>query len=141
MWRGKLLSYLKSCFCIIISLKASRDLSSCGEIYYSSFKGNYLLSQLPFSKRRRFFFSHSLCCIIKGLGHDSNVAKKTRTDNSVSYFRIRSESKGELRFLLHKLFLVSRTLYGFLVSKITVVLRRWERSKQKFGFMKRVDKG
>ena len=31
-------------------------------------------------------------------------------------------------------------LYGFLVSKETVVLRRWERSKQKFGFIKRVDK-
>ena len=29
----------------------------------------------------------------------------------------------------------------FLVSKETVVLRRWERSKQKFGFTKRVDKG
>ena len=28
-----------------------------------------------------------------------------------------------------------------LVSKETVVLRRWERSKQKFGFIKRVDKG
>ena len=27
----------------------------------------------------------------------------------------------------------------FLVSKETVVLRRWERSKQKFGFIKRVD--
>ena len=32
-------------------------------------------------------------------------------------------------------------LYEFLVSKETVVLRRWERSKQKFGFIKRVDKG
>ena len=31
--------------------------------------------------------------------------------------------------------------YGFLVSKETVVLRRWGRSKQKFGFIKRVDKG
>ena len=31
--------------------------------------------------------------------------------------------------------------YEFLVSKETVVLRRWERSKQKFGFIKRVDKG
>ena len=31
--------------------------------------------------------------------------------------------------------------YGFLVSKETVVLRQWERSKQKFGFIKRVDKG
>ena len=31
--------------------------------------------------------------------------------------------------------------YGFLVSKETVVLRRWERSKQKSGFIKRVDKG
>ena len=30
---------------------------------------------------------------------------------------------------------------GFLVSKETVVLRRWERWKQKFGFIKRVDKG
>ena len=29
----------------------------------------------------------------------------------------------------------------FLVCKETVVLRRWERSKQKFGFIKRVDKG
>ena len=29
----------------------------------------------------------------------------------------------------------------FLVSKETVVLRRWERSKQKFGFIRRVDKG
>ena len=31
--------------------------------------------------------------------------------------------------------------FEFLVSKETVVLRRWERSKQKFGFIKRVDKG
>ena len=32
-------------------------------------------------------------------------------------------------------------LNEFLVSKETVVPRRWERSKQKFGFIKRVDKG
>ena len=32
-------------------------------------------------------------------------------------------------------------LSEFLVSKETVVLRQWERSKQKFGFIKRVDKG
>ena len=32
-------------------------------------------------------------------------------------------------------------IYEFLVSKETVVLRRWEGSKQKFGFIKRVDKG
>ena len=31
--------------------------------------------------------------------------------------------------------------YEFLISKETVVLRRWERSKQKFGFIKQVDKG
>ena len=30
---------------------------------------------------------------------------------------------------------------GFLVSKETVVLRREERSKQKFCFFKRIDKG
>ena len=29
----------------------------------------------------------------------------------------------------------------FLVSKETLVLRRWERSKQKFAFIKRVYKG
>ena len=38
-------------------------------------------------------------------------------------------------------------LYGatrgheFLISKEPAVLRRWERSKQKFGFIKQVDKG
>ena len=31
-------------------------------------------------------------------------------------------------------------VHGFLVSKETVVLRQWGRSKQKFGFIKRVDK-
>ena len=31
-------------------------------------------------------------------------------------------------------------IYGYLVSKETVVLRWWGRSKQKFGFIKRVDK-
>ena len=36
---------------------------------------------------------------------------------------------------------VRTTFNKFLVSKETVVLRRWERSKQKFGFIKRVDKG
>ena len=36
---------------------------------------------------------------------------------------------------------IMRGVNKFLVSKETVVLRRWERSKQKFGFIKRVDKG
>ena len=36
---------------------------------------------------------------------------------------------------------VDSNCFGFLVSKETVVLRRWGRSKQKFGFIKRVDKG
>jgi len=31
-------------------------------------------------------------------------------------------------------------VHGFLVSRETVALRRWERWKQKFGFIKRVDK-
>jgi len=30
-------------------------------------------------------------------------------------------------------------LNGFLVSKETVVLHRWERGKQKFGFIKQVE--
>ena len=33
------------------------------------------------------------------------------------------------------------TMDSVLVSIETVVLRQWERSKQKFGFIKRVDKG
>ena len=43
------------------------------------------------------------------------------------------------RYNLRKL--TFRALNEFLVFKETVVLRRWERSKQKFGFIKRVDKG
>ena len=35
----------------------------------------------------------------------------------------------------------SESIDEFLVSKETVVLRQWERSKQKFGFIKQVDKG
>ena len=38
-------------------------------------------------------------------------------------------------------FLTYLLFCSFLVSKETVVLRRWGRSKQKFGFIKRVDKG
>ena len=43
----------------------------------------------------------------------------------------------------HKTLTMNQTVQGneFLVSKETVVLRRWERLKQKFGFIKRVDKG
>ena len=37
--------------------------------------------------------------------------------------------------------MASESINEFLVSKETVKLRRWERSKQKFGFIKRVDKG
>jgi len=36
---------------------------------------------------------------------------------------------------------VAMRLTEFIVPKETVVLRRWEKSKQKFGFIKRVDKG
>ena len=43
--------------------------------------------------------------------------------------------------ILLKLAIEATQDYEFLVSKETVVLRRWERSKQKFGFIKRVDKG
>ena len=40
-----------------------------------------------------------------------------------------------------KVFIVNHINNESLVSKETVVLCRWERSKQKFGFIKRVDKG
>ena len=34
----------------------------------------------------------------------------------------------------------SLSIDSFLISKEIAVLRRWERSKQKFGFIKQVDK-
>ena len=42
---------------------------------------------------------------------------------------------------IYLLYLQIVLIIGFLVSKETVVLRRWGRSKEKFGFIKRVDKG
>ena len=42
---------------------------------------------------------------------------------------------------IYLLYLQIVLIIGFLVSKETVVLRRWGRSKGKFGFIKRVDKG
>ena len=44
--------------------------------------------------------------------------------------------KGAVKVLV----LLANVVNGFLVSKETVVLHRWGRSKQKFGFIKRVDK-
>ena len=51
-----------------------------------------------------------------------------------SLYHVHSESSSAFNRVKH-------TVNKFLVSKETVVLRRWERSKQKFGFIKRVDKG
>ena len=42
---------------------------------------------------------------------------------------------------VHKIDKETEIENGFLVSKETAVLRQWERWKQIFGFMKRVDKG
>ena len=41
---------------------------------------------------------------------------------------------------IHQMIIILLLLI-LIVSKETLVLRRWERSKQKFGFIKRVDKG
>ena len=57
--------------------------------------------------------------------------------NVTSLSNLRGNTKGRINTKqVHQL-----QRYEFLVSKETVVLRRWERSKQKFGFIKRVDKG
>ena len=71
----------------------------------------------------------------------SNNSKKSIGRGNRNHFKI-------LKFILLKCDLLlmerkpSKTVLNlFLVSKETVVLRRWERSKQKFGFIKRVDKG
>ena len=47
----------------------------------------------------------------------------------------------DVRFVISSVVSMVNKVNEFLVSKETVVLRRWERSKQKFGFIKRVDKG
>ena len=53
-------------------------------------------------------------------------------------YDIQLQLKLTMRFLIGK---YTNRLDGFLVSKETVVLRRWGSSKQKFGFIKRVDRG
>ena len=50
-------------------------------------------------------------------------------------------SASSFQSLSARINLRTQIMTGFLVSKETVVLRRWKRSKQKFGFIKRVDKG
>ena len=52
-----------------------------------------------------------------------------------------SQSNQHFSECLRRLNYSDSLVNDFLVSKETVVLRRWERSKQKFGFIKRVDKG
>ena len=58
---------------------------------------------------------------------------------------IETECDRKISFLVtlvsHRKFNGVIAVDGFLVSKETAVLHRWERSKQKFGFVKRVDKG
>ena len=63
--------------------------------------------------------------------------------NKFSYSNQSGNFRIKKKFSVHSMHSLARVppLGGFLVSKETVVLRRWERSKQKFGFIKRVDKG
>ena len=46
-----------------------------------------------------------------------------------------------IRIVIYYYYICMNYSNGFLVSKETVVLCWWERSKQKFGFIKQVDKG
>ena len=69
-----------------------------------------------------------------------NLDKRAREVRNRGVYRQRSLHKQTSRFALEWGLSVN-CIDGFLVSKETVVLRRWERSKQKFGFIKRVDKG
>ena len=61
---------------------------------------------------------------------------------SLFYFEANKfENLNKEDICLYECVVVEQIRNTFLVSKETVVLRRWERSKQKFGFIKRVDKG
>ena len=74
-----------------------------------------------------------------------NLILKFSAINVVSVNLIRVQSYYVLKRQLDMLIMfhscVPIVMHGFLVSKETVVLHRWGlRSKQKFGFIKRVDK-
>ena len=58
------------------------------------------------------------------------------SDTKVLMFHFLADRVAQFLYKLNSLFVDE-----FLVSRETVVLRRWEGSKQKFGFIKRVDKG
>ena len=71
-----------------------------------------------------------------------NLILKFSAIVSVDLIRVQSYYvlKKQLDMLIMFHSCVPIVMHGFLVSKETVVLRRWGRSKQKFGFIKRVDK-
>ena len=56
-----------------------------------------------------------------------------------------AKSNGRLQktvqIIIYVVMVNKKKVYGFLVCKETVVLRLWERSKQKFDFIKGVGKG
>ena len=74
--------------------------------------------------------------IIRQLLLRINVRHLDPMDQQMKQVIVTSVIKLNRRCRLSTLF-----LNKFLVSKETVVLRRWEISKQKFGYIKRVDKG
>ena len=84
--------------------------------------GDFFSSNVPRKKEIRFVFR---------LGR--NACSKT----------ILVESQYSNAFSIEWFIFIPKSLFfnKFLVSKETVVLRRWEGSKQKFGFIKGVDKG
>ena len=72
----------------------------------------------------------------------SLLVKKSSIPSNVLWVLLTGDNGGKSsKFLISGNEQHSVHANGFLVSKETVVLRRWERSKQKFGIIKRVDKG
>ena len=83
------------------------------------------------------FWSSLFFCFVRHFEFSSWLPLYTSSQTPVSGTRFPVPRSPFLLLLTSVLFPV----YEFLVCKETVVLRRWERSKQKFGFIKRVDKG
>ena len=77
----------------------------------------------------------------KPIPNFSSSSLKIHNNTSISTYITCHFTTKSLRSVWELHWLSNFPINTFLVSKETVVLRKWERSKQKFGFIKRVDKG
>ena len=135
-YHGKPKGYVTSCTCMDFKRTEYKCMLNfvshilCYVLYTRSFlkRAPYIIIYLARNAERRgeAYWSQSYF-----LNHSFNFSGSF----SVSGLRCRIPDSGFV------LFHTPDFMNGFLISKETAVLRRWERLKQQFGFIKRVDKG